>query len=160
MTWIDFNNGTAVRARPMAAECDDIARDVSLKLEVDNRSRPGRAYLRFSNRSALPIWFPDEPEPAFQPDEKEKRLKIWFGYFDEIYGQYRGRYMLPQMRLVRPGQDIEIELISPALVGRLAEGRLVPEFLARVATKPLIGSNTRGEQPLEDYLQHSCTIQS
>jgi hypothetical protein len=147
-----------MRGQPMETECDQIARNSSLKVELDLRQ--GRALVRFTNKTRVPLWFPAEEQPAFTPDAQARTLVIRFGYFDEVFGQYKGRYMLPSMQLVRPGTDLTIQLTPPALVQRLLEQRLSPLLQARVATKELAVSNIRGKQPLEDYIQHSCIVQS
>jgi len=144
----------------METECDQIEQNSSLRVEMDFSSQPGRVYVRFVNRTRMRLWFPTQQEPAFKPDEQSKIVTIWFGYFDEVYGRHRGDYVVPRMRLVPPGSDLKFELTLPALVQRLSEQRLSPFIRARVATKEIVESRTRGEQPLTEYLQHSCAIQS
>jgi hypothetical protein len=142
----------------MENDCDQIARNSSLKVELDPQQ--GRAFVHFMNKSRVPLWFPAEEQPAFTPDLRAKTLVVRFGYFDEVFGQYKDRYMLPSMQLVRPGTDLKVQLTPPALVQRLLEQRLSPLLQARVATKELPASTIRGKQPLEDYIQHSCVVQS
>lgn len=148
------------KAQIMETDCREIAKNSSLRLELDTASKPARAVVQFSNRSGHDLWFPAEESPSYRPDERAGALRIWFGYFDEVYGQYRARYMVPPMRIVPPGETLALELKSPALIEKLSERRLTPQLLSRVATKQLRESRTRGEQPLEDYIEHSCTISS
>jgi hypothetical protein len=152
---VDFN-----REQPMETNCDQIVTNCSLAVELDDSSEPPRAYVRFSNNSRARVWFPASPEPAFRPEEEHKSLKIWFGYSEEVHGKYAGRYMIPPMRLVPPGEDCRVELTFPALVQKFLERRLAPSLEARVSTIELRQTRTRGEQPLDEYLQHSCIIQS
>lgn len=98
--------------------------------------------------------------PAFRVDEQAKTLTIWLGYFDEVYGEYKGRYMVPPLRLVPPGTALDLEMTAPALSQKLLEQILAPQVHARVATIELPHSRTRGQQPLEDYIQSSCAIRS
>ena len=148
------------KARIMEADCQQIARNSSLGIELDAKSQPPRAVVHFSNRTGRDLWFPAEQSPSYRPDERAGTLTIWFGYFDEVYGPYRGRYMVPPMRMVPPDGTLDLEIKSPELVQKLAESGLVPQLLSRVATKQLRESRTRGDQPLQDYLEHSCTIRS
>jgi hypothetical protein len=150
----------SAKEKPMETNCDEIARNCSLVVELDESSEPPRAYVRFANNTRMGLWFPASPEPAFRPEEEPKSLKIWFGYSEEVHGKYAGRYMIPPMRLVPPGANCRVELTSPALLQKLVERRLAPVLEARVATIKLRQTRSRGEQPLDEYLQHSCVIQS
>ncbi len=156
----DKHSGNMMKGQQMKSDCDQIAHTTSLTIEFDVTPRPGRAYVHFVNSTHMDLWFPAQEEPAFKADEEAKTLRIWLGYFDEVYGPYRGRYMLPPMRLVPGGRDVRFEIISPELVRMLLERRLSPRLQARLATKALTESRTRGEQPLEDYIRNSCMIQS
>lgn len=144
----------------MQTKCGDIERGSSLGVEVDSRSHPGRAYNHFMNRTRMPLWFPAQQEPAFRPDERTKILIIWFGYFDEVYAQHSRDYMTPTMRMVSPGEDLTFEIVSPGIVQKLVDQRLSPQMYARVATRKMAENRTRGEQPLQEYLEYSCVIQS
>ncbi len=148
------------KATVMEPDCLQVARNTSLTIELDVTSRPHRALVHFSNRTGSVLWFPVEQQPSFKPDDRARTLTIWFGYFDDVYGPYKERYMVPAMRMVAPDGNLDFELTSPALLEKLGDKRLLPHLMSRVATKQLAESRTRGEQPLEDYLQHSCTIQS
>jgi len=148
------------KATVMEPDCLHVARNTSLTIELDIESRPHRALVHFSNRTGSVLWFPVEKEPSYKPDEHARTLTIWFGYFDDVYGPYKGRYMVPAMRMVAPDGNLDFELTAPALLEKLGDKRLLPHLMSRVATKQLAESRTRGQQPLEDYLQHSCTIES
>ncbi len=147
-----------MKGQPMETECDQIARNSNLNVELDFSEQQGRAYVHFANNTPMPLWFPAEQEPAFRPDEHAKALTIWYGYFDEVYGEQVGRYMTPPMRLVLPVSDIKVEITSPSLVEKLLQRHLSPHLKVRLGTRELPESNTRGDQPLADYVQHSCVI--
>lgn len=148
------------RQRLMERECDPRTPNSNLNVEIEVRLHPSQAYIHFSNKTQAPLWFPAEQEPAFRPDVHGNIVTIWFGYFDEVYGEYAGRYMVPPMRQVPPGNDLTVEIKAPALVQILLERRLSPHLEVRLATKELPASRTRGEQPLQDYIQHSCVVRS
>ena len=142
----------------MENECENIVRNTSVSVEIDARAAPKKVYLHFSNRSQQRLWFPEEREPSYRPEQG--RVTIWFGYLDEIYGQYAARYFMPPMRAVPPGQDLSFELTSGELVQQLAEPTRSVRLRARVATKELRESTIRGDQPLEDYIRSSCVVES
>ena len=148
------------KATVMEPDCLHVASNTSLTLELDAKAQPPRALVHFSNRTGSVLWFPVEQQPSYKPDERARTLTIWFGYFDDVYGPYKGRYMVPAMRTVAPDGNLDFELTSRALLEKLGDKRLLPRLMSRVATKQLAESRTRGEQPLEDYLRHSCTVES
>ena len=147
-----------VRGRIMEAKCNEIERDTDIKIELNASIKEGQAYIIFTNRTNTPLWFPSEQEPAFRPDYGAQILHIWFGYYDEVYGECRGSYMVPPMQLVPPGSILKVEITSQTLVNVLFKRNLSIQLQARITTKALTVSKTRGEQPLEDYIENSCIL--
>jgi hypothetical protein len=157
MAVIPMNN---MQARDTEAKCEEIVRNVGLRLELDTHAKPGRVYVTFTNRTSNPLWFPKLQEPSFKRDDSRRQLTIWLGYFDEVYGEFRGRYMLPPMQQVPPGQDLRLELTSIAIVQLLIDYQYSPLVLARIAREALPQTRVRGEQPLDQYIHSSCIVQS
>jgi hypothetical protein len=153
-----FEKPKPVKAQPMNIDCDKIARNTTVLLELEPKSRPKRVNVRFTNRTQMDLWFPVEKEPSFKPDEQTHTLKIWFGYFDEIYGEYKDRYLLPPMQKVQPGHDLSFEIMSQPLVDLLLKNSMSPRLMVRLATTQLAESSIRGKQPLQDFIRHSCEI--
>jgi hypothetical protein len=149
-----------MKGQSMEIDCDLIQQHSSLAIDVDSSTQPGRAFVRFVNRTPMPLWFPAQQEPVFRPDERTKILTIWFGYFEEVHARFSGDYMIPRMRLVPPGENLTFEITLRPLVQRLVEQHLSPLMRARVAAEEIAESRTRGEQPLQEYIRLSCVIQS
>jgi hypothetical protein len=143
-----------------SVSCDDVSNGTMLAIESDTSSQPARVHVTFANNTDIPLGFPVEQEPSFKPSTSDRTLTIWFGYFDEVYGSYRARYMVPPMRIIPPGEKVRFQITSPDLVRQLTDGARKPVALARIATRELRESRTRGEQPLEDYIENSCTVRS
>ena len=144
----------------MDTQCEHIEGNSDLTFGVDAASEPKKAYVVFANRSKLPLWFPDEQEPAYRPNEKTGTVTVWFGYIEEVYGEYAARYMIPLMRVVPPGSDLKVDLTSPDLIRRVIDTPASIRLAARIATKELRHSQTRGDQPLDDYMRNSCVVHS
>ncbi len=142
----------------MKFDCKKIALETSLGIEVKSTKEGGNAAIIFVNDSSNPLWFPIEAEPAYRLDQDAGVLYIWIGYFDEIYGEYAQKYMLPELRQVEPGKQVKIILTAPKLAQIYLQHALNIQIQARVSVVSLEQSNVRGSQPLPEYLENSCVI--
>lgn len=142
----------------MTVQSEYIRTHTSLGLDLGDTSQAVEICVRFFNGTHMPIWFPIEPEPAYRPDYDARIVLIWFGYFDELYLQYRERYMIPPMAMVSPDESIRVPIKAQALVDILVKQRFTPRLFVNVATTKITPSRTRGAQPLDDYLANSCVL--
>lgn len=122
----------------------------------------GLRWLRiiFVNRGSVPLWLPQEEKPAYRVDAEERTVTISYGYFDEIYGPYQGRYMLPPMEQILPQQEYSWKITDPTLVSKAFAPGMRTYIQARVALRSFKPSRVRGAQELEAYLKESYIVKS
>ena len=154
-----WSSSQASGVQLMQANCDEISKTVTARVEIA-ASRPRRVNIRVRNASSMPLWVPAQSEPAYEFDAQGHRVTIWMGYFDQIHKDYRDRYVIPSMTAVQPGHELVNEITSPDLVEMIVEKGFAADLNIRVATRELRVSRVRGEQPLDDYIAHSCEISS
>lgn len=128
-----------------------------VELHIYTENHVSKAFLIFSNTSNSTLWFPFESSPAYRSDEKSRRMKIWFGYFDEVYGAH---YMLPMMQPVKPGEKFKFELAGRSLVHELSKVGMKTSIQVRVATKAFTQSRVRNNQPIDDYVNNSIVLEA
>lgn len=160
LVWMSASQRPEAKEQSMEVNCENIVRDTSLIVDLQAKQNGGRVIVRFKNNSMVPLWLPVENEPSFRPDRENGLLTVWLGYFEEVYGEYSGQYMVPKLMAVRPGEEVPLELTSRQLTETLFSENLAIQVKARVSTVELEHSRVRGEQPLERYIQHSCLIGS
>ena len=163
--WVFFSilltvQNTNSKGTSMKFDCKNITLETSLGVEVVPTNESGKAAVVFVNKSSNSLWFPIEAEPTYRLDQDTGILYIWLGYFDEIYGEYAQKYMLPELRKVEPENDIKINLTAPKLAQIYLQHALKVQIQARISVVALEQSNVRGNQPLPEYLENSCIIKS
>ncbi|MBK5291551.1 MAG: hypothetical protein JJE04_07755 [Acidobacteriia bacterium] len=117
-----------------------------------------RVEAEFINNYKASLWVPAEPLPSYRVDPQTRSVLITYGYFDDIYGTYRGQYMLPPMKKVDPGQRFRWRIEDPALLEKLLIPKTPSSVRLRVAIREFPTSTTRGDQPVDQYIEDSCSV--
>ena len=144
----------------MIFDCRRIAESASVRLAA--MEVPGKIQVEaeFTNGYSSPLWVPQEPVPSYRVDPQTHAVVLSYGYFEDVYGPYRGRYMLPPMKGVQPGEAFRWRIEDAALLNKLLAPYVVSALRMRVAVRDFPSSNVRGAQPLDEYLESSCPVQS
>lgn len=137
-----------------------VVKNVTLRGVLRESLQDRSIRVTFVNRDRSPVWLPQEKTPAYRMDEEKHRLTISYGYFEEVYGPYRERYMLPQMQMVAPDQKYSWEITQSELVTKAFDPGVETIIQARLALHSLRESNVRGQQDLDAYIKSSCVIRS
>jgi hypothetical protein len=147
-------------ALKMNTRCTEILPHTELTFETGIEGSLRHIRLTFTNRSQVPLWIPQEKEPAYRVDAQTQTVTVSYGYFDEVYGRYRGQYMLPPMRMVQPASEYHWQVSDPVLVARVMTPGVRIRIQMRVALRAFSESRVRGAQDLDGYLNDSCVLQS
>ena len=144
----------------MRPECDQVAKLTSVRLEAVQEGGSTIVIGELIDNYPGNLWVPNEPVPSYRVDPQTGSVLVSYGYFQDIYGSYRGRYMIPPMRRVQPGERFRWRIEDATLLEKLLAPRTVSAVRLCVALREFPTSNTRGNQPVDEYLQNSCTVQS
>ncbi len=137
----------------------EILHGSALSLALDE-ANPQRIRASYVNGSSSTVWIAQEPHPAYRFQEEALTLSVWYGYVDEVYGPYRGQYMLPPMVEVAPNREHRWELEDPDLVTKVLQPKVVTWLHVRASIIPFTASRTRGHGQLDEYLEKSCLVRS
>ncbi len=116
--------------------------------------------LRFVNQSGKPLWLPMESAPAYRIDVERRQVVMSYGYFEDVYGSHRDRYMVPPMREIGPNERWEWTVAEAKIVESVAKNGFEPVVRSRAALKPIPFHRVRGSQPLDAYLEASAIVKS
>lgn len=144
----------------MFAECKRIAESASVRIEAVEEAGRTLVEAEFMNNYTDSVWVPQEPVPSYRVDPQTHSVLLTYGYFDDVYGPYRGRYMIPPMKRVKPGERLRWRIEDKALLEKMLTPNAVSSLRLRVALREFQTSNVRGAQPVDDYLAASCPVQS
>ena len=144
----------------MRPECSQVVQTTSVRLEVVQEDKNTFVESEFVNNYTASLWVAQEPAPAYRVDPQNGAVLVSYGYFDDVYGPYRGRYILPRMKEVAPGARLRWRIEDPALLEKLLLPGAVTRLRVRVALQEFPESNIRGSQPVDAYVEASCLVQS
>src|SRR4029078_1542972 len=116
--------------------------------------------LTFENNDSVPLWIPQESEPAFRVDKEKQVITIFLGYFDEVYAPYRTHYMIPRMVEVAPRKSHRWVLSQLAMLNDAFDNHYLIRVQIRGASRFVDTTAVRGAQNLEGYLDGSSVIRS
>jgi hypothetical protein len=129
-----------------------------MSLTVESIRDPSRVFVVVSNDTNSPLWFPVESAPVYKPDRQHRRLQIWFGYFNGVYGAHKGDYVVPRFQVVSPGSKYKFEITSPELINAIRDLHGNVNLSARIASKFIRSSDLRNEHPLNEYVKYSFVV--
>lgn len=144
----------------MIQDCRVIQESTRLTVSFDGTNHKPNLTFQLKNDSTSSLWIPIEPNPSFRMDETHKTVTVFLGYFENIYGQFRGQYMLPAMQELKPGVGRVWSIVDGPLMDKPHKNGYRPYVKLRAAFRNFPQSRTRGEQDLDAYLRESCTLES
>jgi hypothetical protein len=141
-------------------DCELVRRGTGLRLLTVEEGGARTVQVELENRLDTPIWAARDKRPSWQAPPGKAEVVVSYGYFDDLHGPYRGRYMLPPMVVVAPGERLTWRIEEPKLLEKILAADILTTVRVRVALRAFPPSTVRGQQPLEAYLEASCAIQS
>ena len=141
-------------------DCELVRRGTGLRLLAVEEGGARVVQAELENRLDAPIWAARDKTPSWQAPPGKAEVVISYGYFEDLHGPYRGRYMLPPMVAVAPGERLTWRIDEPKLLASILVADVLTTVRVRVALRAFPPSSVRGRQPLDAYLEASCAIES
>jgi hypothetical protein len=144
----------------ISARCSRIAENASVRIEAIKEGDRTLVEAEFANNHTDSLWVPQEPVPSYRVDPQTHSVLLTYGYFEDIYASYRGQYMIPPMKRVKPGERLRWRIEDKGLLDKLLAPNTPSAVRLRVALREFPTSNVRGAQPVDEYVEASCPVQS